>query len=168
MKSERYRGHDQEHHHECCRRPFPPPRRPRSPPGAAVAPHSHGGGRRSPRHGGRPVQAAHRARHAAHPRDGAEAARNRGPRPGHPHLHRSDDGRAAAPERARAACCIPRALVEDTLASCARNFVLHGRDPKHDMEPSGNKVYFGTAGAAVHIVEPETRSYREFAPRRSL
>ena len=57
--------------------------------------------------------------------------------------------------------CIPRSLVEDTLASCARNFVLHGRDPKHDMEPSGNKVYFGTAGAAVHIVEPETRTYRE-------
>jgi trimethylamine--corrinoid protein Co-methyltransferase len=57
--------------------------------------------------------------------------------------------------------CIPRGLVEDTLASCARNFVLHARDPKHDMEPSGNKVYFGTAGAAVHIVEPETRSYRE-------
>ena len=57
--------------------------------------------------------------------------------------------------------CIPRALVEDTLASCARNFVLHARDPKHDMQPSGNKVYFGTAGAAVHIVEPETRSYRE-------
>lgn len=57
--------------------------------------------------------------------------------------------------------CIPRSLVEDTLASCARNFVLHGRDPKHDMEPSGNKVYFGTAGAAVHIVEPETCEYRE-------
>jgi trimethylamine--corrinoid protein Co-methyltransferase len=57
--------------------------------------------------------------------------------------------------------CIPRALVEDTLASCARQFPLHGREPKHDMEPWGNKVYFGTAGAAVHIVEPETRSYRE-------
>ncbi|MCA3559764.1 MAG: trimethylamine methyltransferase family protein [Aestuariivirga sp.] len=57
--------------------------------------------------------------------------------------------------------CIPASLVEDTLASCARNFVLHARDPKHDMEPSGNRVYFGTAGAAVHIVEPETRSYRE-------
>lgn len=57
--------------------------------------------------------------------------------------------------------CIPRALVEDTLANCAHNFVLHGRDPKHDMQPSGNRVYFGTAGAAVHIVEPETRTYRE-------
>ena len=57
--------------------------------------------------------------------------------------------------------CIPRSLVEDILASCARNFVLHGRDAKHDMEPSGNRVYFGTAGAAVFIVEPETRTYRE-------
>src|SRR5436190_15507026 len=62
---------------------------------------------------------------------------------------------------AKGRLCIPRSLVEDTLASCARNFVLHGRDPKHDMEPSGNRVYFGTAGAAVFIVEPETRSYRE-------
>jgi trimethylamine---corrinoid protein Co-methyltransferase len=61
----------------------------------------------------------------------------------------------------RGRLCIPRALVEDILATCARDFVLHGRDPKHDMEPSGKRVYFGTAGAAVHIVEPETRSYRE-------
>jgi trimethylamine--corrinoid protein Co-methyltransferase len=57
--------------------------------------------------------------------------------------------------------CIPRGLVEDVLATCARHFVLHARDPRHDLEPWGNKVYFGTAGAAVHIVEPETRSYRE-------
>lgn len=56
---------------------------------------------------------------------------------------------------------IPRALVEDTLANCARDFVLYGRDRKHDMTPSGNRAYFGTAGAAVHIVEPETRTYRE-------
>jgi trimethylamine--corrinoid protein Co-methyltransferase len=62
---------------------------------------------------------------------------------------------------AKGRLCIPRAVVEDTLASCARNFILHGRDPKHDMEPSGNRVYFGTAGAAVFIVEPETRTYRE-------
>jgi trimethylamine--corrinoid protein Co-methyltransferase len=57
--------------------------------------------------------------------------------------------------------CIPRGLVEETLSICAREFTLFGRDPKHDMRPWGNRVYFGTAGAAVHIVEPETRSYRE-------
>jgi trimethylamine--corrinoid protein Co-methyltransferase len=57
--------------------------------------------------------------------------------------------------------CIPRALVEDTLAIAARNFVVHGQDPKHDMEPWGKKVYFGTAGAAVHIVDPVTGDYRD-------
>jgi trimethylamine---corrinoid protein Co-methyltransferase len=61
----------------------------------------------------------------------------------------------------RGRLCIPRSLVEDILASCARNFVLHARDPKLDLEPWGNKVYFGTAGAAVHIAEIGTNSYRE-------
>ncbi len=56
---------------------------------------------------------------------------------------------------------VPRAMVEDALAMAGRHFVLPGFDPKHDMEPWGTKVYFGTAGAAVHIVDLETRSYRE-------
>lgn len=56
---------------------------------------------------------------------------------------------------------IPRTLVEDMLASAGRNFVLHGQDPKHDMEPWGQKVYFGTAGAAVHMVNPITGEYRD-------
>lgn len=55
----------------------------------------------------------------------------------------------------------PRALVEDTVARAARHFVLHGQDPKHDMEPWGSRVYFGTAGAAVHIVNAKTGVYRD-------
>ena len=55
----------------------------------------------------------------------------------------------------------PRALVEDVVANAARDIVLHGQDPRHDLELSGSKVYFGTAGAAVHIVDPRTREYRE-------
>lgn len=55
----------------------------------------------------------------------------------------------------------PRSLIEDTLAMAARNFVLHAQDPKYDMEPWGKKVYFGTAGAAVYIVDPITGEYRE-------
>ena len=55
----------------------------------------------------------------------------------------------------------PRALVEDILASCAKELVLYGQDPKHDIEVSGSRVYFGTAGAAVHIVDIEGREYRE-------
>ncbi|RUS60090.1 methyltransferase [Pseudorhodobacter sp. E13] len=55
----------------------------------------------------------------------------------------------------------PRALVEDMLAVAARNITLHARDPKHDLHLSGSKVHFGTAGAAVHIVDPFTLDYRE-------
>ena len=55
----------------------------------------------------------------------------------------------------------PRALVEDMLAKAARNITLHGRDPKYDLHLSGNRVHFGTAGAAVHVVDLETNTYRE-------
>ena len=50
----------------------------------------------------------------------------------------------------------PRGLVEDALAKAGRRFVLHGRDPRHDLEPWDKKVHFGTAGAAVHMVDSET------------
>ncbi|WP_322097144.1 trimethylamine methyltransferase family protein [Pelagibius sp. Alg239-R121] len=52
-------------------------------------------------------------------------------------------------------------LVEDTLAMAARNFTLHGQDEKHDIHPGGNRVHYGTAGAAVHLVDVENREYRE-------
>jgi trimethylamine--corrinoid protein Co-methyltransferase len=55
----------------------------------------------------------------------------------------------------------PRALVEDMLALAKRDLVLFGRDPKFDLDLSGTRVHFGTAGAAVHVVDVENRSYRE-------
>jgi trimethylamine--corrinoid protein Co-methyltransferase len=55
----------------------------------------------------------------------------------------------------------PRSLVEDMLAKAARNITLHGRDPKYDLHLTENRVHFGTAGAAVHVVDPITREYRE-------
>ena len=57
--------------------------------------------------------------------------------------------------------CFPRALVEDTIAGAWRNGILCGRDPRHDLQPGGQRVYFGTAGAAVHTVDPFTREYRD-------
>ena len=59
----------------------------------------------------------------------------------------------------------PRALLEDTIANAARNFPLYAQDPKYDMEPWGKKVYFGTAGAAVHMVDAKTGVYRESTTR---
>ncbi len=55
----------------------------------------------------------------------------------------------------------PRALVEDMLAVAARGITLVAQDPRHDLALTPNRVHYGTAGAAVHVVEPETRSYRE-------
>ena len=55
----------------------------------------------------------------------------------------------------------PRALVDDTIAKAARDITLCGQDPKHDMLLSGARVHFGTAGAAVHVVDVEANEYRE-------
>jgi trimethylamine--corrinoid protein Co-methyltransferase len=59
----------------------------------------------------------------------------------------------------------PRALVEDMLAVAARDITLHGRDPRHDLLLSGTRVHYGTAGAAVHVVDVEKREYRESTAR---
>ncbi len=55
----------------------------------------------------------------------------------------------------------PRALVEDTLAKANRSVTFHARDPEHDLELSGTRVHYGTAGAAVHLVDVQDNSYRE-------
>ncbi len=54
-----------------------------------------------------------------------------------------------------------RALIEDTIARAPRELTLHARDPAHDMEISGTRVYYGTAGAAVHMVDVDGRNYRD-------
>jgi len=55
----------------------------------------------------------------------------------------------------------PRALIEDTIARANRSVTLMGRDPRHDMHLSGTRVHYGTAGAAVHMVDVDGRDYRE-------
>ena len=68
--------------------------------------------------------------------------------------------RAGCQVSAQGRLLFPRSLVEDTLAKAARNFVLHAQDPRFDLEPSGKRAYFGTAGAAVNIVDAQG-VYRE-------
>ena len=55
----------------------------------------------------------------------------------------------------------PRALVEDMLSKARTSITLHSRDGKNDLELSGNRVHYGTAGAAVHIVDIMGNNYRE-------
>ncbi|XDA99543.1 trimethylamine methyltransferase family protein [Sulfitobacter sp. LCG007] len=69
--------------------------------------------------------------------------------------------RAGAIQGADGRIRFPRALVEDAIASANRAITLFGRDPRHDMDLSGTRVHYGTAGAAVHVVEPHEKTYRD-------
>ncbi|MDE0309386.1 MAG: trimethylamine methyltransferase family protein [Acidiferrobacterales bacterium] len=64
--------------------------------------------------------------------------------------HLSDAGRL----------CFPRSMIEDVVATACQSFVFFGRDPKHDIEVGGSRVYFGTGGAAVQTMDLESGSYR--------
>lgn len=56
--------------------------------------------------------------------------------------------------------CFPRSMVEDIIARACKSFVFYGRDPKHDFEVGGERVYFGTGGAAVQTLDLDSGSYR--------
>lgn len=56
--------------------------------------------------------------------------------------------------------CYSRALMEDIINGAAKSFVFYGRDPKHDFELGGNKVYYGTGGAAVQTLDLDSGLYR--------
>ena len=56
--------------------------------------------------------------------------------------------------------CYSRAMIEDVIDRSPKTFTLYGRDPKHDLEIGGDKVYYGTGGAAVQTLDPITNHYR--------
>ena len=51
-------------------------------------------------------------------------------------------------------------MVEGAINSAAKEFVLYGRDPARDITVGGDRVYFGTGGAAVTTLDLETQVYR--------
>ncbi len=60
----------------------------------------------------------------------------------------------------RGRLCFPAAFVEDVIDGAARNFTLYGRDPRHDIEIGEERVYYGTGGAAVKVLDLETSEHR--------
>lgn len=54
----------------------------------------------------------------------------------------------------------PAALVRDAIAHAAKSFTLHGRDPARSIEVGGDRVHFGTGGAAVQTLDLDSRTYR--------
>ncbi|MEM1420314.1 MAG: trimethylamine methyltransferase family protein [Pseudomonadota bacterium] len=68
--------------------------------------------------------------------------------------------RAGAELDARGRILFPRPLVEDAIAAAAKTFVFHGRDEDRSIEVGGDRVYFGTGGAAVQTLDLDTGLYR--------
>jgi trimethylamine--corrinoid protein Co-methyltransferase len=54
----------------------------------------------------------------------------------------------------------PPALVEEMVDKAAKSITLHGRDPRFNLDLSGQRVHYGTAGAAVNVVDLATMEYR--------
>lgn len=56
---------------------------------------------------------------------------------------------------------IPRAMVEDALATARPEVLLAGRDSRYDIRLGGRRVHMGTGGAAVKVLDLETQQARE-------
>ena len=56
--------------------------------------------------------------------------------------------------------CFPRAFVEDIIAGAAREVTLYARDGKSDLHLNGERVHYGTGGAAVKVLDIDSESYR--------
>ncbi len=56
--------------------------------------------------------------------------------------------------------CFPPALIDDMVAGAASTFVLHGQSPDRDFEVGGDRVFFGTGGAAVQVLDRDSGTYR--------
>jgi trimethylamine--corrinoid protein Co-methyltransferase len=46
---------------------------------------------------------------------------------------------------------IPESLVKETIRKAPSEFKMYGRDPKYELDYSGNKVHFGVAGCAIRV-----------------
>jgi trimethylamine--corrinoid protein Co-methyltransferase len=55
---------------------------------------------------------------------------------------------------------LPRALVEDAVASNPSSITLYSGDGRTDAVLEGNRVYYGTGGTAIYVLDPDTGERR--------
>ncbi|MBT0959446.1 trimethylamine methyltransferase family protein [Alphaproteobacteria bacterium KMM 3653] len=68
--------------------------------------------------------------------------------------------RAGAQQGSAGRITFPEALVRGAIEGAAKTFTLHGRDPARSIEVGGERVYFGTGGAAVQTLDLDSGAYR--------
>ncbi|WP_052248842.1 trimethylamine methyltransferase family protein [Leisingera sp. ANG-Vp] len=66
-----------------------------------------------------------------------------------------------AEERADGRITFPRSLVEDMIAKACKRAELPGFKRDRGIEIGGGRVHIGTGGAAVQVLEAETRTFRD-------
>ena len=76
-----------------------------------------------------------------------------------PRLH-ADLLAAGARDNGSGRVLFPPSLVERVINLAAKSFVLRGRDESRSIEVGGNRVYFGTGGAAVLTLDLYSGLYR--------
>ena len=53
----------------------------------------------------------------------------------------------------------PRSLIEWAVETAAKRLVVYGFDPANDLDITGERVHFGTGGAAVHMYDPASGGF---------
>ncbi|MFO7975769.1 MAG: trimethylamine methyltransferase family protein [Candidatus Hydrogenedentota bacterium] len=56
---------------------------------------------------------------------------------------------------------MPRALVEDAVASNPSSITLYSRDGAYDAVLEGTRVHYGTGGTAIYVLDPDTGERRQ-------
>ena len=56
--------------------------------------------------------------------------------------------------------CFPRELIQEIIAGACKSFTYMGRRPERDIEIGGERVFFGTGGAAVQTLDLTSGRYR--------
>lgn len=61
---------------------------------------------------------------------------------------------------ARGRLAFPEAMIQRIIDGAPKSFTFHGRDPAHSFELGGDRVRYGTGGAAVQTLDMDTGLYR--------
>ena len=56
---------------------------------------------------------------------------------------------------------LPRAMVEEAIASAPSSVLLRGREKRHDLHLEENRVHFGTGGTVLNVLDLETGEKRK-------
>ena len=56
--------------------------------------------------------------------------------------------------------CFSRDMIEDIIDGACKSFAFYGRDDQYSFEVGGDRVYFGTGGAAVQTLDLDSHIYR--------